>query len=208
MSQKFGAVGRCDITQNLARTQKMFSSGARAPCQKWVKAETRGWMRGVEGGGVDGGGGKSHLSLRSIVNRKVPKRSASARQVDSRRSTRARPLPIRWHLCTSRQGWGHLYLFAQFRACRTPEITRVRAGPPEGKEPGRALRKVEANTWASARGGRALGPERRTCWLAPRAPPARQPPRAPGPARARAGGKARAEGTGRWRRRRLREHHG
>nr|XP_019839636.1 PREDICTED: sphingosine-1-phosphate phosphatase 2 [Bos indicus] len=35
-----------------------------------------------------------------------------------------------------------------FRACRTPEITRVRAGPPEGKEPGRALSKVEANTWA------------------------------------------------------------
>ena len=82
-----------------------------------------------------------------MKGRSLSDQPAHAR-MDSRRSTRARPLPIRWHFCTSGRGEGgavgrrearcrHLYPFAQFRVGRTPGIARARPGPP-GRKGGRA----------------------------------------------------------------------
>lgn len=97
--------------------------------------------------------------------------------------TRARPLPIRRYFCTSRVGGGGAERSGVDTCTLSPSSERAGCqGQPEaatagggGKENRNALRKVGANTWA--RWGRALGPERRTCWLAPRAPPALHPER-------------------------------
>lgn len=117
---------------------------------------------------------RSHPGLQS--ERKVTKGSAGAPQDALLRGHACSAAPVRWHVCSRLEAVGT-------RSCDQRRGSGTCAPPPSSElaDVGSARARpsprggAEAETGASARGVRALGPERRTCWQTPGAVSALRP---------------------------------